>query len=184
MKKILLALALLVILVVIAFIKTERQDKQAQNAYNNGLQKGNKGLNQSLNEADSLRYYIGQQEVAFADSLMSKKQIYQHKADSLSEKIDSMALALEQSNLQKEQKKPKQETSSSASVSKKSKPKKPSRHEQILTAYKKRYETLSHDLSPREKHIAIAEIRKETASDFKITIAELNRIRNKNNINY
>ena len=181
-KKILLALVLLIVLVGIAYLKTERQNDQSQNAFNQGLYEGSKSLNQSLGEIDSLRYSLGQQEVTFAESLLSKDRVHFREIDSLTERIDLIESGL--SDPQKELKGSNQATSKTISTSTDSKTQKQSRHEQILSAYKKRFKELPSDLSVYEKRVAINEIKEETARDFQISIDELNKIRTSNKLDY
>ncbi|MBU8932389.1 MAG: hypothetical protein KOO62_00130 [candidate division Zixibacteria bacterium] len=182
MKRILIAAVLLVVLISIAYLKTNRQYDQSQDAYDEGRIVGMKGLDQKRQEADSLRYKAIQQEIAFADSMLALSRDHRQETDSLIDRISF--LKSEMASLQSKLQDARNSTRDSQSMAKKSEPKKPSRHTQILTAYKKRYRALPSDLSTYEKRVALGEIRQETADEFKITLAELSKIRTAGKLNY
>ena len=57
-------------------------------------------------------------------------------------------------------------------------------HEEILKYYKTSYRDLPKDLSPYERRVALTEIRDKTTRKFSITLAQLDKIRKDNNLDY
>jgi len=182
-KKLLLAFILLVLLVGLSYVKIVRKDEQINNAYTEGKHESEQHLSRIQLDNDSLKTLISQKESEYKDSLSGKEQIYASKTDSLALHIDSLGdtvadlkskLKSKETQLAKANS-PKKSTSTTKKVSK---------HEQILIAYKKNYRALPTDLSDYERKVAIGEVRSETAHQFKITVAELNRLRTDNNIDF
>ena len=54
----------------------------------------------------------------------------------------------------------------------------------IAALGEKRYRNLPKDLTAYERRVALSEIREESADKFRITVAELNRIRKANKLTY
>jgi len=116
--------------------------------------------------------------VAFADSLVKKDISYQSRIDSLEGVVDKQQKQIS-SLASKTTAKP------AATISKTTSAKTTlSKHEKILTYYKKRFTNLPKDLSDYEKRIAVKEIREETSLKFSISLQELKQIREKYKLTY
>ncbi len=178
MKKIILAAVILVLIVGLSYIKTLRDYDRSRAYYQDGKADAVQELDEYKNEADSLKFAVGEQQVAFADSLVRKDISYQSRIDSLEGVVDQQQNQI--STLAA-----KTETKPAAAISKTTSPKPTlSKHEQILKYYKKRYTNLPKDLSDYEKRIAINEIREETSLKFSISLQELKKIRETNRLAY
>jgi hypothetical protein len=115
---------------------------------------------------------MAERDLAIADSLVKKDQTYQATIDSLKNALDKEKTATK--NL-----------ASMPTTVKKTTPEPTiSKHEKILTYYKKRYANLPNDLSQYELKIALNEIREETSQKFAISLKELKDIRQKNKLSY
>ncbi len=182
-KKLLLALILLVLLVGLSYVKIVRKKDQIDNAFTEGKQESENQLSRVRLDNDSLASLITQKESEYNDSISMIDLAYKTSTDSLISQIDSLGGSINelQNKLKNTETKLAKANGPTKSVSKKSTP---GRHEQILTSYKKKYRSLPSDLSNYEKKVAIAEIRTETANQYKITVAELNRLRSNNNIDF
>ncbi len=182
-KKLLLALFLLVFLVGLSYVKIVRKNDQINSAYSQGKHESESQLSRVELDNDSLKSLISQKESEYHDSISTIDFAYKNSSDSFSTYIDSLG-----NEISELQNKLKSSETKLAQVKKAKKPpvKKstPSKHEQILSSYKKKYRSLPSDLSDYEKKVAIAEIRAETANQYKITIAELNRLRSNSNIDF
>ena len=176
MRKILLAVLLLVLIVIVGYIKTVRDKKQKQFSYEKGKTENIQQLNIYKNKIDSLKIALGKSEVALYDSLIKNYISYGHKIDSLESIIQKQYDSLKR--LKNKNKKESLATAKSSSQPKISKNKK------ILSYYRHRYQNLPKDLSTYEKKIALKEIRQETAKKFAISVSELNKIRKKNKLNF
>lgn len=181
-KKLLLALILLALLVGLSYVKIVRKNDQIDNAYTKGKHESENQLSRVQLDNDSLASLITKKESEYNDSILFMDLTYKSSTDSLTSQIDSLDNIVDKllNKLNNTETKLAETNSSKESASKKSSIK----HEQILTSYKKRYRSLPSDLSNYEKRIAIAEIRAETANQYKITVAELDRLRTNNNIDF
>ena len=180
MKKYVVGIVLLVLLVVVSYVKMQRQESKESSAYDSGVRESQTELTRSGQKIDSLVESAGNREVSFADSITSTHQMYQSKLDSANRVLDAQESEISslEGDLKKAQAKQGSSTASRASK------KKPTRHQRILSSYQKKYKALPLDLSKYERKIAVAEIRQETANDFDISISDLRRIREKYNLNY
>lgn len=183
LKKMLLALFLLIMLVGLSYVKVVRKSDQINSAYTKGKTESEDQLSRIELDNDSLKDMITRKEADFRDSLTDQEISYLSKTDSLSSFIDSLGTTVAdlQNKLKSKETQLAQIKSSSKSTNT---PKTISRHEQILTAYKNKYRSLPSDLSDYERKVAISEIRDETARQYKITVAELNKLRSDNNIDF
>ncbi len=179
MKKVLLLVVLLALLLGVSAIKTYREHQQRQASYEKGEKSGSKELAQLQEVADSLQLASGSREVVFGDSLTKLAKQYRGNLDSLEDVIDSQQAAIQSLN-----KKVAVATTKAQAANKAPAQSALSAHEKILDYYKKRYADLPGDLSDYEKKVAVNEIREETAKRFSISIAELEKIRQANNLNY
>jgi hypothetical protein len=182
-KKLLLALFLLVLLVGLSYVKIVRKSDQINNAFTKGKIESEDQLSRVELDNDSLKDMIIRKEKNFKDSLSNQEIAFNTITDSLCSYIDSMGITLEdlQNKLKSKESQLAQVKSSNKSTNTQ---KTISLHEQILTAYKNKYRSLPSDLSDYEKKVAISEIRDETARQYKITVAELNKLRSDNNIDF
>ncbi len=179
MKKILLVVTLLVAVIAVSAIKTYREHSQRDASFEKGKQESADQLDQSREMADSIKLAMGEKEVEFADSLTRVSRAYRSNLDSLEDVIDSQTTSI--SALKKKVADVPRKTQA---TQKTSQPSALSQHEKILTYYKQRYADLPKDLSEYEKRIALNEIREETARRFSISVSELEKIRQSNNVNY
>lgn len=182
MKKLFLALFLLVLLVGISYVKKTRQDEKVADAHRSARQELSLELSEKEGQIDSLAFLAGQQQVQWADSLIKKDADHWRQVDSLEnvieKKSDSLgSMEAKVHKLQDANKKSSADSKSSAATSK-------SRHESILALYKEKHKALPTDLSAYERRVALAEIREETARKFSISLAELDRIRARYKLKY
>ena len=181
MKKLIGALFLLLVLLAVSYFKVVREDSAQTQVYQEGLQQGSENRAAMVEVADSFAEVIDSYEVTLSDSQRIWEQRNLAIGDSLGEEIahrdDRIAsLTHKQRDLEKQL----------ASAEKKATSNTPKKytHQEILAYYKKKYKALPPDLSPYEKRIALAEIREESARKFSITVSELNKIRESNNLAY
>ncbi|MBN1213723.1 MAG: hypothetical protein JXA92_14210 [candidate division Zixibacteria bacterium] len=174
MKKIALAVVLLLLVVGVSYLQVHRQENREEALYKNGYEKGSETAEELADAVDSLKQVVDSQEVNFSNQLEDNKQVYTGTIDSLKNMVssrDEKIMALES----KTSAPPKQNTTTSKTSDK---------HAQILSYYKKRFNQLPNDLTAYEKRVAVSEIREETAQKFSISTEELNQIRKKNNLTY
>jgi hypothetical protein len=178
MRKIILIGFIFSLIIGLSYLKALRDRDQADDAYQAGLLEGDIRQTEALGKVDSLQAELGNQRVAFADSLMGRDMREQETVDSLSELIEGQEEGIV--DLKKKLAATTKKASSRTQVSKKM----PDKRHQILTYYKQRHKALPGDLSEYEHRVALSEIRQETTDKFKITLAELSRIRKQANLDY
>lgn len=159
----------------IAYYQSQRQESLRQESY---AQAKNEGEVLSLRlqaSLDSAARQVESIQADMADTLISVQAHFDGVIDSLEsetrrkqQSLDSLAKLVRKAQL----------------VSKKPAKSQPTRHQQILTYYKKRFDQLPKDLTSAERDIAISEIREETTGKFAITDEELTSIRAKGNLSY
>ncbi len=176
MKKLLVALLLLAVVAVVSYFKVLRQDNRTTQAYDTGYSQGSGELDRVKSHADSLDDLVTDYREALDDSLTARDSLSLRQRDSLSEIIATQEESLK--TLAAKQ----AASRSTSSAKKKVDPAK--RQQEILAYYKRRYEKLPDDLSPYERRVALTEIKKETAQQFSISIADLDKIREKNKLPY
>ena len=176
MKKLLIALLLLAVVVVVSYFKVLRQDNQTTQAYDTGYSEGSGELDRVRTQADSLEGLVTDYRGALDDSLTARDSLSLRQRDSLSEIIATQEESLK--TLAAKQ----AASRSTSSAEKKVDPAK--RQQEILAYYKKRYEKLPDDLSPYERRVALTEIKKETARQFSISVADLDKMRERNKLPY
>lgn len=176
MKKILLAVLLLALVVAVSYVKTWREHQRGQEFYDRGRSESIEALDEYQKETDSLKTALTETRLATADSLTKKEIAHRVEVDSLQNLVDEQSQAIEKLSAQ---------ASSPTTASQEASARKPlSKHEQIITYYKKRYAALPKDLSNYEKRIALSEIREETSQRFSISLKELSEIRKKYKLAY
>jgi len=177
MKKILLAVFLLVVLIGVSYYNANRSNERVKEEYQQGLKKGTQEAAVFQHKSDSLEQTLQRDRTTYADSikrLASAQTTAVTVADSLTRVVDSQnkQIAALAAKNKKAASKPRLATapkkSESAGLGIK--------HAQILEYYRNRLKTLSSDLSDQERLIALNEIREETARKFLITVDDLNRI--------
>ena len=174
-KKIALIFLLIVVLAGISYVKTEREHKQIDQAYETAKAETEE-MSASLSLAvDSLNVLLAEKENSYEKYTEAQKASFDAQIDSLEGVVAEQAAAI--AALKADAKK---------KIAKKpsSKPTQLSQHEKIYRYYKKRYSDLPADLSDYEKKIAISEIREETAKKFTISLSELNKIRTDYKLSY
>ena len=187
MKKLLLGLFLLAALIVVSYLKMERDSEREAQAFIDGHDVGARKVELVKVNTDSLEELIDQKatevvelRAALADTLAERDQQYAQTVDSLSAII--MTGQQEIASLEK-----KVSAAKRAAKTSSSKPKvvasKPS-DQNIIQHYKLAVAKLPADLSAYEYRVAVAEVRSETATTFKITVARLDDIRDANNLDY
>jgi hypothetical protein len=177
MKKVLLALLLLVLIIAVSYLKTAREHDRSRAYFEEGRLNAAGDLDKYEKQAESLKLTVAEQQLAFADSLVRKDISYQSRIDSLETLADRQQNRIDSLS-------GKIVTSATASEAKSSSESQLSKHEQILKYYKKRYANLPEDLSTYERRIAIDEIREETSQKFAISLQELKKIRDKYKLTY
>lgn len=172
MRKILLAITLLILLFAISYIKSVRGDSSRKADLLEGQRESSRLLQTKENQIDSLKLVAGNNELAYADSLTKQRQDYQREIDSL-----NFAFAARWDEIEKLEQQQK-------SAAKKAVNLVLEKNKRILDYYKRRYQGLPKDLSVYERKIALNEIREETAGKFRITLSELESIRSQNKLGY
>jgi len=179
MKRVFFAIALLVVVLSVSYIKAVRGRSQQIATYQKARNDLKGSLTKSLKDTDSLRQVIERHDGEFGDSVAYLNLQHAAEIDSLEEttRILQDSLELERSKKVK----PKTESAKSKTAKKKSTQ---SLDDKIISYYKTKYQALPKDLSKYELRVALAEIRTETADKFKISLAELGRIRTRSNLKY
>ena len=177
MKKFSLAIVLLVLILAVSYFKAVRDRGKIDNSFESGRKSSEMKALALAGDVDSLRQYIGQQNVTLAESLTIQQKAYVRELDSVANVIDSKDVKI--SELNQKLKMASVKKSGPLSVKPKS-----DRHKELLAYYKKRFESLPGDLSNYERKVATSEIRQETARKYSISITDLNKIRVKNKIDY
>ncbi|MEA3296744.1 MAG: hypothetical protein U9R56_02635 [candidate division Zixibacteria bacterium] len=178
MKKVILAVCLLIVVVGVTYIKMVRGSAERRSSYQKGRKAASEELLTYQQKVDSLRYLIGQHKVMFADSLVRKDLFYQKKIDSLILSLDSVWSTSDMISVDEQLQK--QDDSQAESDSAEMSP----QHEEILAFYAKLYKDLPNDLSKYEWKVALHEIRLKTVHEFPITLADLKALRSQSGINY
>ena len=173
MKKALLAFVLLILVVAVSYIKAVRQEERVDSFFQLVKKTTQLEVLAIQSKADSLRTRLGQQEVGHSESVLVRNKLMQKNLDSLSGVIKDKSATI--TDLKKK-------TAKSTSAQKSNDTQ--HRHRELLAFYKKRYQSLSRDLTDYELKVAVSEIRQETASKYLISLTELNRLREKYNFNF
>jgi len=174
MKKITIAIVLLLLIVGVSYLQVNRQESREQVLYKNGYQKGSEKVEKLADAVDSLRQVVDSHEVEFSGQLEESERAFTGKIDSLKNVVstkDEKIAAFENNT-------------SSTPMPTTTMSKTSDKHTQILSYYKKRFSQLPNDLTAYEKRVAMSEIREETAQKFSISTDELNKIRDTNNLKY
>jgi hypothetical protein len=177
MKKLLVALLFLAAVVAVSYFKVLRQENRNARAYDTGYSEGSGELDRVRTQADSLGGLVIGYRGALKDSLAARDSLNLRERDSLTKII-----ATQEESLKTLATKQAAASRSTSSATKKVDPAK--RQKEILAYYKKRYEKLPDDLSPYERRVALTEIKKETAQQFSISVSDLDKIREKNKLQY
>jgi len=167
------------VILTVSYIQSVRGRSQKAATYQQARKDVSGPLVESVREADSLRKEIQLQRSEFNDSVYALGMKHETEIDSL--EVAAQAL---QDSVHLLQAAKKTEDADSASVAEAKKKLTQSKDEKVVVYYKKRYQALPKDLSQYEQRVALAEIRTETADKFKISLAELSRIRERNDLNY
>jgi hypothetical protein len=175
MKKVLLALLLLVLIVAVSYVKTIRENQRSEAYYDEGKMEAARDADKRQQEADSLRFAMAEQQLTLTDSLLKKDVTYRSIIDSLENVVDQQQKTISSKSPELTPAIQRVKQSSEMTVSK---------HEQIVKYYKRRFANLPKDLSDYEKRIAINEIREETSQKFSISLQELKKIREKYKLAY
>ncbi len=183
MKKALLIALLVIMILVLSYVKQQRQEDQQADAFEKGKLEAGTELAGFKNSVDSLKVEMGSKEVTFADSLVRVDQSYQNEISNLSTVVDAKSDTIEVLS-GKLKSISTSKTKANTSTSKKLSSELSKKHAQILTYYKKRYKNLPSDLSQYERRIALNEIEEETAQKFIISLTELKKLREQNKLNY
>ncbi|MFH1373281.1 MAG: hypothetical protein ABII79_05765 [bacterium] len=179
MKKAVLAIVFLGLLTAVCYYRANTQKQQKESAYQLGLDETSHVVEEYDSRLDSQRQVIQQQQHEVAESLWVRELAYRNAFDSLQgiittnqEKMDTLSHQLDQARS------PAKEPESTEQVSRR----KATKHEQILSYYRKRLKNLPGDLSPYEKNVALREIRGETVQKFSISMRDLDKIRKDNHL--
>jgi hypothetical protein len=177
MKKLLLSVALLAVIVAVSYFKVIRQDARTSSAADSVLTEQQSQADFWQRRIDSLQTELKHSRAALIDSLHRIDSLRGHELDSLTEEV--LARDEKIGALTKDL-----EASRAKLTSAPTKPKKRATSHEVLAYYKKKYQSLPADLSPYERRIAVDEIREETAEAFKISLAELTKMRKDNKLQY
>ncbi|MCK4606260.1 MAG: hypothetical protein KAU35_03075 [candidate division Zixibacteria bacterium] len=175
MKKMIVAICLLIIVVGVTYVKVVRGTSQRQISRDEGKKEATGELLAYRQAVDSLQYLIEQQEIAFRDSLSHRDSAYQAGIDSLMIVLDSMWAQAggEVDSTQEESGAP-----TDAEIAEEA------AHSEIIAFYEKLYQGLPNDLSKYERKVALHEIRLETAQNFSISLNELKALRSQYELTY
>lgn len=180
-RKILIAFVLLLLLSVVSYVKTVREEAKLDKKVADSQNESSKVMANYEQDIDSLSNLLNEKTIAYSDSLFEKEKVSQQRIDSLVTVIagqEKTINSLDKDLSSTKQKLAKKQTTKSSSSGKLSK------HEQVYRYYKNRYSALPKDLSEYEKKVAVNEIREETAKKYSISLQELQKIRNRYNLNY
>ena len=177
MKKFFIAIVLLVLIAAVSYLKAVRDRDKADDSFESGRKSSEMKALALAGDIDSLQQYIGQQNVTLAESLTIQQKAYLKELDSMAYIVDSKDFKINELNQKLKQ------TSKEKSKALSSKPKS-NKHQELLAYYKKQFESLPGDLTNYERRVALTEIRQETARKYSMSITDLNKIREKNNIDY
>ena len=177
MRKFSLAIVLLVLIAGVSYFKAVRDRDKADDSFESGRKSSEMKAMVLAADIDSLQQYIGQQNVTLAESLTIQQKAYLKELDSMANIVDSKDVKIFDLNKKLKQASRKKSTALS------SRPKS-DKHQELLAYYKNRYESLPGDLTSYERKVALTEIRQETARKYSMSITDLNKIREKNNIDY
>ena len=177
MKKFTLAIVVLVLIFAASYFKAVRDRGKVDASFESGRKSSELKALTLAGDIDSLQQFIGQQNVTLAESLTIQQKAYLRELDSIANVVESKDVKIIELN----QKLKKASAAKSTSLSIKPKSDK---HQELLEYYKKRFELLPGDLTTYERKVATTEIRQETARKYSISITDLNKIREKNNIDY
>ncbi len=182
MKKLLLAVVLLVLLVVISYVKVVRDHNREAEADTRGYDRGREEMREQQSRADSLQTLLDQSESTFTESLSVKDRRYAELTDSLDAVIKDRD---EKETLLQKQGGRLSEANKDVRASEEEKSdQETGETRKILDHYMLAVKKLPADLSKYERRVALSEIRSETARKFSITVAELNEIREANKLDY
>ena len=173
MKKALLAFILLIMVVVVSYIKAVRQEGKVERSFQLGKKSSQHEVIAVRSQADSLKTRLGQQELVHGESLWVRDKLMRKNLDSLSSVIKDQSAII----IDLKEKANKSTAAQKTSITE-------TRHRELLAFYKKKYKSLPRDLTDYELKVAVSEIRQETADKYSISISELNRLREKNNLNF
>lgn len=171
MKKLALALILLIALVGISYVNSTRSEAKIKKHYSEGYESGNKESKAATQRADSIARSMEQTSGSYRDSLNNLRISSQVESDSLdqviAQKDKEIAGLKEKAKTVRSQKTATKSASTQTSL----------KHTQILDYYKRRLGELPQDLSEYERKVALAEVRDETAKKFSITVGEMDKLR-------
>ena len=171
MKKLALALILLVALIGISYVNSTRSEAKLKKQFTEGFESGSKESKTATQRADSIALEMEQTSGWYRDSLTSLTTLSQVESDSLAKVIaqkDQEIVGLkEKAKAARSQKTATKSASTQSSL----------KHSQVLDYYKRRLNELPKDLSEYERKIALSEVRDETAKKFSITVGELDKLR-------
>ncbi len=173
-----LAVVVLSVIVGVSLLQAYRHKSALDSAYTKGAEQELAKSGSLQKEVDSLQDVLTIQGLSIQDSLAKTDAAYQTRIDSLQHAVTTRDSIIA---FQKAQSKKAATQTHAAAVPVK---KVDSEHQQILSYYKKRCESLPKDLSEYERKVAYAEIRTETAQKFAISITELNRLRSEHKLTY
>jgi hypothetical protein len=174
MKKLLLALLLLVIVLAVSYFKAARHSSQVTSAYESGRTESTQDLTRQTERGDSLERVAEEYRTLMVESLQVRDSVQASERDSITEVLSTKDDSLARLRKLAEQAQDSQKETSRKTYS----------HEEILKYYKSSYRGLPKDLSPYERRVALTEIRDKTTKKFSITFAQLDKIRKDNNLDY
>jgi hypothetical protein len=181
MKKVILAVVLLVVVVGVGYLSALKNQAAEKSRYQEGYAKGTQEASVAKKEADSLRAVLEKHEVAFSDSVKELNARHGRELDSMSHVVASKDSLIRAAT--KVRKAPAQVARPVKSPAKVAVNKTDAlTHLQVLDYYKRRLGQLPTDLSDYERKVAVDEIREETAKKFSITTADLDKIRQNSNV--
>jgi hypothetical protein len=179
MKKVLLAVALLVVVIGVSYFSALRSDSKGKKEFQDGYEKGAREAALYQKRADSLGQALEQDRKAHADTLKRLTSANAAVVDSLSSALESKDKEIASLN---ERKKGAGKTRTASAVRKPDTSRTTPNHAQILEYYRTRIKALPGDLSDYERKVAMTQIREETARRFSISMDDLNQIRQSGNV--
>jgi demethoxyubiquinone hydroxylase (CLK1/Coq7/Cat5 family) len=179
MKKTILAIILLALVIGLAFVREYRESLQDDEVYAEGLASGRLGVDSLIEKTDSLESALETSQRTVTDTVASLSARHRSQVDSMQAEIarrDSIAKAEEPASNQMKAQPPKTKLTN-LGISKQL-------ETDIVAHYKQQYRQLPADLTQYERRVALAEIREETAREFKISEGLLSKIREKYSLSY
>jgi hypothetical protein len=173
MRKLLLIFGLLAFVVGIAYVQSSLKKQRIQESYRTGYDAGTVAGDRKA-ELDSMRSILESTTGRYNDSLNNLVQRFEIVIDSLEQLVIDQTREI--TGLTETSRKLREKATARTNKPIKKAAENGPSHAEILKYYKQKYRNLPQDLSSYERKVALREIQQDTATRFKITLVELDKI--------